>query len=146
MDNPNMDIAELIRKASILDGLILSGDVSEEVLQIEDFSQTLATTIKEQLDWMDEPTFLNPTTGKVAASVFAILEALDFSSLDRWRKVSRVGRKAGVSFFTRRDLPKKSPHPTPCLDLEMVEGVILKSFPRKGSKVVGAFKDGKGLI
>ena len=117
----------------------------EVILLLNDFSQTLETAIKEQLDWMDEPTFLNPTTGKAAASVFAILEALDFSSLDRWWKVSKVGRKAGASYFTRRDLPKKSPHPTPCLDLEMVEGVILKAFPRKGSKIVGAFKEEKGL-
>ena len=42
-------------------------------MQIEDFTDVLERQIKEELKAMDEPIFTNPTTGKAASSVFAVL-------------------------------------------------------------------------
>lgn len=128
------------QKAALFDQLIRQGKV--ELAQIADFSNTLARVIEERLHFLKEPVFTNPTTGKTAASVFSVLQALDYGFRGHWAQmVNPLKKYGGASVFVRRDLPKSNPlFPTVCIDLEAVESLLPKVQPHKARRILKSFK------
>jgi hypothetical protein len=139
----NLSAAE---KAEILAGL-QAGKPIEEILQLEDFSHTLESVILDRLAALDEPVFTNPTTGQAASSVFAVLDALDYTFTLHWSQMVRpLERKGGDAVFKRHDLKKSnSKWPTVCIDLNIVESLLPLVQPRKAKKVIEKFKTEHGL-
>lgn len=121
--------------------------VEEVVHQIEDFSYALESEIRDQLAALGEPVFTNPTTGKAASSVHAVLLALDYDLSVKWPElVKKLRRNGGSAIFFRRDLPKTSSNwATICIDLDQVEDLLPAVQPRKAPKVINAFKNEHGL-
>ena len=118
----------------------------QEVMQIEDFSHTLESVIQERLAALDEPVFTNPTTGQAASSVFAVLDALDYTFNPHWSQMVRpLIKHGGASVFKRKDLKKSSKWPTVCIDLNKVEELLPLVQPRKAKKVIAEFKEEYGL-
>lgn len=118
----------------------------EQVMQIEDFSYTLETVIRDRLAALDEPVFTNPTTGQAASSATAILIALDYVYTPHWSTLaSHMRKNGGQSVFERTDLQKRSNWPTVCVDLNRVEELFSTLQVRKGPKVIAHFKEEHGL-
>lgn len=121
-------------------------DSGIDVYALEDFSRVLESAIRERLAALDEPVFTNPTTGQAAASVFAVLSALDYFFTAHWSQMVRPLQKHGGKYvFTRTDLRKRSKWPTVCIDLNKVEELLPKVQPRKATKIIKQFKEDNGL-
>jgi hypothetical protein len=43
---------------------------------LSDFSYTLATAIEDELQYMNEPVFTNPRSGRLASSLYGIVKAM----------------------------------------------------------------------
>lgn len=140
MSNIYSDIEELKRKAALYDQMVSKGAQPKRLLS--DFSDALGDVIEEVLPQFDHPLFINPTTGKVASSMVAVLCALDFPFIKDWPGMCRFMRQhGGASVFSRRDLPKRtSTWPTLCVDLDEVERLLKGFRPRIATTVIATFK------
>lgn len=110
---------------------------------LNDFSSTLERELEKMVELI-EPTWANPVTGRPATAIATAFNVLGFSPTKHWSLVVRDA-KTFKSFHLRGDLPKGSSWPTACLDLTDVEALIVKTAPRKGPKVLKAFKEEHGL-
>ena len=91
-------------KAALFDRMVGMGVIDTTKL-LSDFSTTLAGVLETELEELDEPVFTNPTTGKEASSVHAILLALDYGHIPNWPALVRYLKKnGGDAVFMRRDL------------------------------------------
>lgn len=138
---------EILYLKSLVKKVEDSGTTLDEIFQIEDFSEALESEILNQLAALDEPVFTNPTTGKSASSVHAVLLALDYGVTVKWPVLVNKLRKSGSdAIFFRRDLPKSNPRwATICIDLDQVEDLLPTVQPKKAPRVISKFKTEHGL-
>jgi hypothetical protein len=140
----------LLRELSRLKAEYGAEAVSQHLLS--DFSTTLEAAVEQGLFANQQPTWANPTTGKVATSVAVAFDALGLW-VSRWSKVRKVASTL-PSFHVRYGVKRPrfqkgrdyaSRFGTICLDLEDMETLILAAAPRKGKAALRAFKAEHGL-
>ena len=140
-----MNMLTVAQKAAYFDALVAEGTIDTSRF-LTDMSSTLERVIEAELTEFREPVWTNKVTGHRASSVCAAFRVLGFSlPYGQWADVVFAARKL-PSYHARFDLPKENPRfPTVCLDLRDIEALALKLRPRKGKKVIAAFKEEHGV-
>lgn len=104
--------------------------------------------IENRLDFLQEPVFTNPTTGKKVASVCSILVALEYDFRGHWGTlVGALEKHGGESVYGRTELQKRRRRwPMCCMDLERVKERLPKVQPRKARRIIREFHEVYGLV